>query len=102
MGEVPGEPELREITLQHGDYFSVNILPAEDGIRVVDWDLLALGDPMWDLSFLLEADRGIDTAESAAVIAAYAALRPINKERLDWQRECWREFWHRRDAPASR
>jgi aminoglycoside phosphotransferase (APT) family kinase protein len=86
----------------HGDYFSTNILPVEAGVVVVDWDLLALGDPMWDLGFLLEADRGTDAAEGAAVVAAYEAFRPVNKQRLDWHRECWREFWRRRDAQAKR
>jgi aminoglycoside phosphotransferase (APT) family kinase protein len=97
VGSAPDEPPEPEPTLQHGDYFSVNILRAEDGIRVLDWDLLALGDPMWDLAFLLEADRGVTEEESAAVIAAYEAAAPIKSPRLAWQRECWRAYWRRRD-----
>jgi aminoglycoside phosphotransferase (APT) family kinase protein len=97
VGCVPAEPREPEPVLQHGDYFSVNILQTRDGLRVIDWDLLALGDPMWDLGHLLEADRGVTDAESAAVIAAYEAVCPIAPERLAWQRECWRAFWRRRD-----
>jgi len=97
VGEVADEPRLRETALQHGDYFSVNLGATGGGLRVLDWDLMAMGDPMWDLGFLLEADRGVSAAESKEVIAAYAAIRDVNRERLEWQRACWRAFWGRRD-----
>jgi aminoglycoside phosphotransferase (APT) family kinase protein len=92
VGSAPEEPPLQEQTLQHGDYFSVNIFAIADGIRVLDWDLLALGDPMWDLGHLLEADRGLSEAEAAAVIQAYQQVRPLDEARLRWQRACWRQF----------
>ena len=80
LGEVPGEPPLRTTTLQHGDYFPVNFAASGDTVRILDWDLLAVGDPMWDLAFLLnvddsrEAREGVDTE---AVLQAYvrASLR---------------------------
>jgi aminoglycoside phosphotransferase (APT) family kinase protein len=48
--------------LVHGDFFSVNLLAVGDGVLVIDWDLLSLGDPMWDLAFLVGADRDLDPA----------------------------------------
>lgn len=97
VGSAPDEPREPEPVLQHGDYFSINILETIDGLRVIDWDLLALGDPMWDLAFLLEADRGVTEEEGEAVIAAYEAVCPVDPERLAWQRDCWRGFWRARD-----
>jgi fructosamine-3-kinase len=97
VGEAPDEPPLREIALQHGDYFSVNLAATADGLRVLDWDLLALGDPMWDLGFLLAADKGVKEEDASAVIAAYRDLRPVDEQRLAWQRRCWEAFWRRRD-----
>ncbi len=97
VGEAPGEPSLTDVTLQHGDYFSVNLLSTPDGIRVLDWDLLALGDPMWDLGLLLCADRGLEENEAAAVISAYGEIRQLSAGRLAWQRRCWKEFWRRRE-----
>ena len=97
IGEAPDEPLLREITLQHGDYFSVNLAATVGGLRVLDWDLLARGDPMWDLGFLLAADKGVDEEEAAAVIPAYREFRPIDDKRLAWQRRCWETFWRLRE-----
>ena len=100
IGEAPGEPPAREQTLQHGDYFSVNIIATEKGVCVLDWDLLALGDPMWDLGFLLEADRNVGGGEAEAVIEAYGSIRAFDQARLRWQRECWRAYWAARDSCA--
>jgi len=97
IGEAPDEPPLMGITLQHGDYFSVNLVATRDGLHVLDWDLLAPGDPMWDLGFLLSADKGVREEEASAVIAAYQQSRPIDENRLTWQRRCWQAFWRRRD-----
>ena len=65
-----------------------------------DWDLLALGDPMWDLGFLLEADRNVGEREAEDVINAYQSVRPLDGARLGWQRECWRAFWADRGRQA--
>lgn len=93
IGEAPSEPPLREIMLQHGDYFSVNIAVTAEGVRVLDWDLVALGDPMWDLGFLLEADPNLGEREAEEAFHAYQSLRPVDEARLRWQRDCWRAFW---------
>jgi len=98
LGEVRGEPPAREQTLQHGDYFSVNIAVTAEGVCVLDWDLLALGDPMWDLGFLLEADPNVGEREAEEVIHAYQSLRPVDEARLRWQRDCWKAYWAARDS----
>ena len=41
-----GEPQSGMESLVHGDYFSRNLLPSDEGLKIVDWDCLALGDPM--------------------------------------------------------
>ncbi len=102
IGEAPSEPPLKEVTLQHGDYFSVNLAATQDGVRVLDWDLLALGDPMWDLGHLLSADRGVSEEGAAAVIAAYQESRPTDDKRLAWQRRCWEAFWRLREVRRRR
>lgn len=100
---VPNEPPLREATLQHGDYFSVNFAAAGDTVRILDRDFFALGDPMWDLAFLLNVDsrkedrEGIDTE---AVTRAYRDVRPSDSARLDWHLECLRAYWRKRGQDA--
>ncbi len=84
------EPVSSMTTLVHGDYFSVNLISTADGLYVIDWDLLALGDPMWDLGFLVGADEGLTEKESEEVIQAYRQTRPIDADVLHWQMECWR------------
>jgi aminoglycoside phosphotransferase (APT) family kinase protein len=86
------EPQSSMTTLVHGDYFSVNLIPTAEGIYVIDWDLLALGDPMWDLGFLVGADAGISEKEVEEVISAYRCDRPIDEDVLHWQIACWRSL----------
>ena len=84
------EPVSPMVTLVHGDFFSVNLIPTVDGLFVIDWDLLALGDPMWDLGFLVGADAGVTDKETEEVISAYQRTRPIDEDVLGWQMSCWR------------
>jgi aminoglycoside phosphotransferase (APT) family kinase protein len=96
LGHAPDEPPRHETTLQHGDYFSVNLACGAQGVRVLDWDLLACGDPMWDLAFLLAADReGVD---AEATMQAYAEVRPIDTARLNWHLACFEAYWARREG----
>jgi len=100
LGEMPGEPPLRETTLQHGDYFSVNFAPAGDTVRILDWDFFACGDPMWDLAFLLKADSRKEDRESIdteAVTRAYREVRPLDSARLTWQLDCFEAYWQKRE-----
>ena len=83
--------------LVHGDYFSGNLLASEEGLKIVDWDYLALGDPMWDLGFLVGADRGVGEEEAAGVVAAYSRVAPVDREVVCWHRRCWRAFWKLRE-----
>jgi aminoglycoside phosphotransferase (APT) family kinase protein len=92
-----GEPFAATETLVHGDYFSSNILLDENGIKVIDWDLLSLGDPMWDLGFLIGADPHLMEEEIEATVCAYQTLRPINEYNLIWHKKCWLAFWQIQD-----
>ena len=65
-------PQPRANTLVHGDYFSANILPVPGGVRIINWETFGWGDPMWDLGFLVGADRTLPDAEIEATINAYA------------------------------
>ncbi len=80
-------PDLE--TLVHGDFFSVNILFGENGLSIIDWDLLSIGDPMWDLGFLIGADRDIADQEVDATISAYCKTCPIDSNVLKWHKHCW-------------
>ena len=86
------EPRSSLRTLVHGDYFSVNIIPTTQGIYIVDWDLLAMGDPMWDLGFLIGADRDVTDEEAEAAVAAYRRYCEVDEGVLSWHRQCWRVF----------
>lgn len=82
--------------LVHGDYFSANLPAVGDGVVVIDWDLLSLGDPMWDLAFLVGADRDLDPDLIDRVLDAYGR-EAIDAAPLLWHRECWSLFWELRD-----
>jgi len=100
IGEAPNEPPLQETTLQHGDYFSVNFAAARGTVKVLDWDFFALGDPMWDLAFLLKADfrrEDRERVDMAAVLQAYSDVRPFDAARLDWHVACFEAYWRRRE-----
>lgn len=87
--EAGNEPVSSMKTLVHGDYFSVNLIPTINGLYVIDWDLLAFGDPMWDLGFLVGADEGVDREEYEKVVQVYKRTRSVDKQVLRWQVECW-------------
>jgi aminoglycoside phosphotransferase (APT) family kinase protein len=103
LGEVPDEPPLRETTLQHGDYFSVNFAATGDVVSILDWDFLACGDPMWDLAFLLNVESSKEDREgiaTEAVIRAYREVRPFDAARLAWHLDCFRAYWRKRGQDA--
>lgn len=96
-----GVPETPNKTLVHGDYFSANLLSTEDGIRIIDWETFALGDPMWDLAFLIGADRDLPTEETDKTIHAYSEIAEITLSNLEWHRLCWDTNWRLREIIRS-
>jgi len=92
-----GAPQMKPNVLVHGDYFSKNILPTANGLCVIDWETLALGDPMWDLAFLIGADRDVAQQEVEAVIDAYESVAPLERGALLWHKRCWDVSWQLRD-----
>lgn len=95
LGQAPA-PRYR--TLVHGDYFSANLLPRQEGVCVLDWESFGWGDPMWDLGFLIGADGGLPTDEIATTIEAYASDAPLDRHQLDWHVRRWEQSWKERDA----
>jgi hypothetical protein len=59
--------------------------------------MAALGDPMWDLAFLVGADRDLDREEVRAVVQEYGRLAPVDAYNLSWHRRSWEIFWKIRD-----
>jgi Ser/Thr protein kinase RdoA (MazF antagonist) len=88
-------------TLVHGDYFSANILPTQAGLCVIDWETFGWGDPMWDLGFLIGADRDLPFDEVDAVIREYESVAPVDRERLMWHKRQWADYWQQRDRQSS-
>jgi hypothetical protein len=96
-------PRGSDERLVHGDYFSKNILPVPGGLCIIDWETFGWGDPMWDLGFLIGADRNVTDDETEAVIIEYAAHATLDRHRLMWHRRRWADFWKaREDRSASR
>jgi aminoglycoside phosphotransferase (APT) family kinase protein len=86
------EPASSMTTLVHGDYFSVNLIPTTGELCVIDWDLLAVGDPMWDLGMLVGVDSGIGEKEIEEMTQVYRRTRRIDENVLHWQITCWRSL----------
>ena len=94
-GQAPA-PDVK--ALVHGDYFSVNILPVAGGLRIIDWETFGWGDPMWDVGFLIGADRGLPDDEVEAVIAAYGSGAAVDRQRLMWHKRRWSDYWRQREC----
>jgi len=94
-------PISKTKALVHGDYFSANVLPVVNGLRVIDWETFGWGDPMWDLGFLVGADRDLTMGEVEQTIAAYQENAPVEEEQLNWHRQSWSAYWKERDEGSS-
>lgn len=90
------DPDARATTLVHGDYFRSNLIAADGDVYVVDWDLLALGDPMWDLAFLVSAEPDVPPGDVEDAIDVYRTLRTVDEDNLRWHRRSWSLFWRLR------
>jgi aminoglycoside phosphotransferase (APT) family kinase protein len=86
-------PPIAAKTLVHGDCFSANFIATCDEVRIIDWETLGLGDPMWDLAILLNADRGLSDAEIESCLKVYSAIRPIDEQRLKYYSAGWQLRW---------
>jgi aminoglycoside phosphotransferase (APT) family kinase protein len=84
---------LNERRPVHGDCFSANYLVDGNDVRILDWETLGLGDPMWDLAILLGADRGLPAEELEACIKAYEQSMPVNTMRLLHYQNGWELRW---------
>ncbi|MEU6075463.1 phosphotransferase family protein [Micromonospora sp. NPDC047074] len=94
----------RAWTLVHGDYRLDNLILAPDAARVravLDWEMATRGDPVCDVALLLvywtepgdALRRHVPVAlgvtdrpgfgDRAAVLRAYTAIRPVDRDHLD-------------------
>lgn len=86
------EPTPASLAPIHGDYHDRNMGTIGGDVAVFDWDLLGWGDPMWDLAFLIAADRSITQTDQETARAAYGAVSAADKTRLEWHLTAWRAF----------
>lgn len=56
---------------------------------------------MWDLGFLIGADRDLTDEEVEAVIAEYGSRAAIDRHRLMWHKRRWSNFWKARQDKSS-
>lgn len=94
-------PEPVAPRIIHGDYRLGNLQFADDSLRaIIDWELWSVGDPRFDLAWLvvfgdpvIERATGRDAANRAAgaampsadaVVGAYEQVRPHASRELDW------------------
>jgi len=56
-------------------------------LRIIDWETFGWGDPMWDLGYLVGADRNLPEYEVEAVVTEYEKLAPVNREHLMWHKD---------------
>jgi aminoglycoside phosphotransferase (APT) family kinase protein len=68
-GELAATMAAQPRTLVHGNYRSKNIVIAGDRVAPVDWEVAAIGSPLYDLGHLLDGYRG---ERLRALLNAYA------------------------------
>ena len=61
--------------LCHNDLLAANFLASEAGIRLIDWEYAAMGDPYFDLGNFA-VNNGLGAAEEEAFLAAYLGEAP--------------------------
>lgn len=75
VAEASRVPRARVAVPCHNDPWPPNFLAAGEGLRLVDWEYSAMGDPAWDLADLT-VEAGLDAEQRDALLAAYAAGPP--------------------------
>lgn len=80
--------------LVHGDFKWGNVLPTDDGMVVVDWELARLGPPAWDLACVLQdyASVWFNHLVYDGSVSFAEAISQNTIELADIQKEC-RTFW---------
>jgi thiamine kinase len=74
--------------LCHNDLVAGNILESSDGLKFIDWEYAALGDPWFDLALVVEHHQLEDVLQSGFV-QAYLMREPRASELIrlrDWRR----------------
>ena len=84
----------REESLIHGDMKFENCMVTADGIRIVDWELADIGDPLWDAGSIVQAYLNWWINGTTIVPGAPLALSPGGSAYpLDTIAPAIRAFW---------
>lgn len=89
----------------HRDYFPPNLMPAPDGVGLLDFQDAALGHPAYDVVSLIEdGRRDVPPAARAAALDAYGAVDPAAMAAFGAQRHLrvaglWVRLAHRDGRP---
>ena len=76
-------PPTDRLTLVHGAYRTGNVLIADDQVSaVLDWELQVIGDPMYDVAYMLTELNREGTDLLSNVVASFSATLAIQDERL--------------------
>ena len=69
-------PSTERLTLVHGAYRTGNVLIHEDHVSaILDWELQVIGDPMYDIAYMLTELNREGTELLSNVVPAGAVLR---------------------------
>jgi thiamine kinase-like enzyme len=82
-GAIPSRGAVDESVLCHNDLLAANFLGVDSGagadpgagIRLIDWEYAAMGDPYFDLGNFA-VNNGLNAAEEEAFLAAYLGEAP--------------------------
>jgi spectinomycin phosphotransferase len=90
-----------ELVITHGEPHSGNFIRSDDGLLLIDWDLVGLAPPERDLWWIV-SDSGAEAAQYAQLTGRAVSEAALSFYRLRWDLEDLAEFlpWFR--APHER
>lgn len=72
VGAYVDQMEATRVCLVHGDYSPKNVLAGPDGLMVIDFEVAHVGDPVFDLAFMLN-HLLLKSVHRPAALSAYRA-----------------------------
>jgi thiamine kinase len=101
FADIPPAPPA----LCHNDPVCGNILEADDGLRLIDWEYAGIGDPFFDLAVVVE-HHGVQPRVARGFLATYLGRAAQADEVIRLERQCrfyghLLDLWRLRTAEAS-
>jgi tRNA A-37 threonylcarbamoyl transferase component Bud32 len=94
-GLARARAELRSDQIVHGDAKGANVLILDDGsIRLIDWEIAALGDGLWDLAGLVQS---LLVPNPLAPLGPLAAMQA---RAAPWLESLCSGYWRLEGAPV--